>query len=424
MTPDHPSVPDAKTSKGCYRPIRLTQFDGATGVIPPEARTIYARCGTRHETKCASCAEVYRRDAITLIEKGVPKRRRKGHHLLFVTLTAPGAKYFGSANHRRTGQFTGACPCGVPHSPDDEILGAPLDFDKFDYDLAVRWNLSLPELWRRFLIALEREFPTQRIEYVKVVEVQRRGLFHIHAIVRIEPTKSGIVITDRELIKAGVVAASKIPDVGGHKFGKQVDVKFARQSPPKKRKNENDADYQKRVRQAMTRNTFARYLAKYATKGADHSLRKGGVGKYVVAHQMKLKKAAEPYAKEWELERKKEWREEQLALPRELRASVIMKKRALLIYETRANSMVQSFGFSGQFLTKSSKYSTTFKKLREKVREVARQKAAEIFGKDFDKFDWMVIGFGLFKEHEEYVANFWKDNLKIRGYEPPIFMSV
>jgi hypothetical protein len=421
MTTQTPTQPDQTTSKGCYRPIRLRQINLSTGEIPEGARAIYSRCGTRHETKCASCAEIYRRDAITLIEKGVPKRRRKGHHLLFVTLTAPGSEYFGSANHRQTGQFTGVCPCGTAHPQDDELLGAPIDFDKFDYDLAVRWNNSLPELWRRFIIALERTFPDQRIEYVKVVEVQRRGLFHIHTILRIEPTKNSGIIYDRESVKVGVIKAVRIPNVSGHKFGKQVDIKFARQNPPKKRKNETQADYQKRVRQSLTRNTFARYLAKYATKGSDHAKRKGKIGKYVVAHQVKLKQAALPYAESWKKARLVEWRETQRLLPKEDRANPMYKSKAEIVYETRANSMVQAFGFSGQFLTKSAKYSTTFKKIREKAKKVAQEKAQKLYGAIKDEYQWFVEGFGLIVEHRDYVMNYWKEHLKSRGYEPPDF---
>jgi len=417
-------TPDVTTSKGCYKPIRLTQLNTTTGEIPSDGRTIYARCGSRHESKCGSCAEVYRRDSITLIEKGVPKRRKAGNHLLFVTLTAPGAEYFGSSNHRRTGKFTGICPCGIEHSPTDELIGAPLDFEKFNYDLAVRWNYSLPELWRRFLIALERELPSQKFEYVKVVEVQRRGLFHIHTILRVEPKEENLAILDREKIKLGIVRASKVPNVEGHKFGKQIDVKFARQNPPKKRKGESKVEYQKRVRQALTRNTFARYLAKYATKGADHANRKGTVGKYVIAHHIKLKEAATPYAEQWERSHKRAWRVAQRSIPRELRSNPEVKTKAEIVYETRANNIIQGFGFSGQFLTKSSKYSTTFKKIREKAKQVARKKAIELYGKPDNKYTWIVSGFGLFVEHHQYVVDYWKDRLKSRGYEPPEFAVI
>ena len=414
-------TPEVATSKGCYKPIRLTQLNTATGEFPSDGKTIYARCGSRHESKCASCAEVYRRDAITLIEKGVPKRRKPGSHLLFVTLTAPGADYFGSSNHRRTGKMTGICPCGIEHSPNDDLLGAPLDFEKFNYDLAVRWNYSLPELWRRFIIALERELPTQKMEYVKVVEVQRRGLFHVHTILRIEPKEASLTILDKDKIRLGIIKASKVPNFDGHRFGKQVDVKFARQNPPKRRKGESKKDHQKRVNQALTRNTFARYLAKYATKGADHATRKGTIGKYVVAHHVKLKIAATPYAEEWEKSHKKAWKQEQRSLPRELRPNPEVKTKAEIIYETRANNIIQGFGFSGQFLTKSSKYSTTFKKIRERAKQVAREKAIELFGKPDRKYSWIVIGFGLVPEHRQYVMDYWRDRLKARGYEPPEF---
>jgi hypothetical protein len=395
---------DYRTARGCYHPIQLQEVGTSLG----EGRAIYVRCGTRRENKCAACAEQYRRDAITLIEKGVPKRRRKGYHLLFVTLTAPGADFFGSANHRRPGKKTGNCKCGKVHLPDDPLIGAPIDFEKFDYKRAAAWNDSLPELWRRFLIALEREMPTQRIEYVKVAEVQRRGLFHLHAILRVEITKEHKHALERSEVSKAIKIAAAIPDFEGNKFGRQVDVEFATQRPPQRRKGESEKDYKKRVNRTKTRNTFARYLAKYATKGTDHATRKGVVGKYVLAHHAKLRNASREKAEKLRDERLKTYSQKPDTNP----FIHSPQERAII---SRAEATVNDFGFAGQFLTKSRNYSTTFKAIREEQRKFAIASSEE------DKTEWEIIGFGVDVAHQDDALAYWEKNLKPRGYEPPLF---
>lgn len=397
------STLDYKTARGCYHPIQL-QEAGA----PQDGRAIYVRCGSRRENKCAACAEQYRRDAVTLIEMGVPKRRRKGYHLLFVTLTAPGAEFFGSANHRRPGQKTGTCKCGVVHLQDDPLIGAPIDFDKFDYEKAAAWNSALPELWRRFLIALEREMPTQRIEYVKVAEVQRRGLFHLHVILRVEITKEHQHALERSEVSKAIKIAAATPDFDGNKFGRQVDVAFANQRPPQRRKGESENDYKKRVNRAKTRNTFARYLAKYATKGTDHATRKGVVGKYVIAHHAKLRSASREKAL-----RLRDERLQAYALRTDINPFVYSPQERAII--SRAEATINDFGFAGQFLTKSRNYSTTFKAIR------ARQRTHAISTTSEDKTKWVMVGFGVDVQHHHEAIAFWEKHLKARGYEPPNF---
>lgn len=397
--------PIYREARGCYHPIQLRE----AGADLSSARQIYVRCGSRRENKCGACAEQYRRDAVTLIEKGVPKRRRKGYHLLFVTLTAPGAEFFGSANHRQPGKKTGLCKCGQTHDKKDPLIGAPIDFDSFNYERAVKWNNSLPELWRRFLIALEREMPTQRIEYVKVAEVQRRGLFHIHAILRVEISKEHKHALEREEVGRAVKRAARVPEVGENKFGKQIDVEFAKQRPPQKRKGESEKDYKKRVNRSMTRNTFARYLAKYATKGTDHATRKGVAGKYVLAHHAKLRSAIRPTAEQIKFDRLEE-------CERRGKTSYFdfsPQEKAVI---SRSQAMVNDFGFAGQFLTKSRHYSTTFKAIRAKQKKFAIATSME------DKTKWELAGFGLLPEHYSEANAYWENHLKPRGYEPPKLM--
>ncbi len=71
-----------------------------------------------------------------------------------------------------------------------------------DYTGSVLFNAYARELWRRFTIALRRTlarragltsktFAAQaRLSYAKVAEYQRRGVVHLHAIVRPYPAHS------------------------------------------------------------------------------------------------------------------------------------------------------------------------------------------------------------------------------------------
>jgi hypothetical protein len=139
----------------CHHPIRLRgpveHADQATG----EVREVYnceaepdgvllKACGARRESRCPSCAAVYRADVYQLLAaglrggKGVPDTVA-GHPRLFATITAPS---FGRVHTRRTqgrlvlpchphrqGQ---TCPhgqragCWHRHQPDDPRLGEPL----------------------------------------------------------------------------------------------------------------------------------------------------------------------------------------------------------------------------------------------------------------------------------------------------------
>jgi hypothetical protein len=135
-----------------------------------------------------------------------------GHPALFASLTAPS---FGVVHAQLVGpdgeslrcrprRDAPVCPHGVAlscpeiHAPDDPRLGEPLCLDCFDYAGAVIWNNLLGELWRRTMIYLPRKLAalrgmTQkelhalvRVSYVKVSEYQRRGLVHLHPVIRLD----------------------------------------------------------------------------------------------------------------------------------------------------------------------------------------------------------------------------------------------
>ena len=174
-----------------------------------------------------------------------------------------------------------------------------------------------------------------RLSYVKVVEFQRRGSVHLHALVRVDVRGDELgpspEETDADLLATALrIAAKKVsaPMAVGKEgrrmvWGDQVDAAVV-----------SDAENGRR--------RAAAYLAKYATKGADsdgvldHRLRGG------VPHDARL--------------------------PAHLRSLVETARelgRAPELTELRLHLWAHNGGFRGHFLTKSRRYSTTFGTLRD-----------------------------------------------------------
>ena len=234
----------ARSAGGCLRPVRLRpsmlRADPHTGELRPAAvdspdapdGVIYKACGDRRASVCPPCAETYRRDTWQLIAaglrggKGVPAEV-SAHPAVFVTLTAPS---FGLVHTRRTAS-TGRvlpcrprrkpapCPhgvdlrCGRHHEQDESALGLPLCLDCYQHAGQVVWNAHVGELWRRTVIGLRRELArvarargtAVRLSYAKIAEFQRRGIVHLHALMRLD----GLDLADKERIipPAGLTTA-------------------------------------------------------------------------------------------------------------------------------------------------------------------------------------------------------------------------
>ncbi|MYW14559.1 replication initiation protein, partial [Streptomyces sp. SID2955] len=282
---------------GCTNPVRLDghrteyQVDTTTGEIGSllhhldssalPAGQLLVRCNNRRATRCAACAETYRRDTFHLITAGL--RGGKGtpeqvgtHPRVFATFTAPG---FGPVHNRPSGGRD--CRCGIRHEEADPALGSPLDPDTYDYEAAVLWNAHAGALWRRFSIYLRREVAKRagltqrdfrdhaRISFAKVAEYQKRGAVHFHAVIRLDGPEGGDtpppawatteLLTDA--IRAAAAAARVDgPEIDGRShafvFGCQLDVRPIRSA------DFNDG-------QELTERAVAAYIAKYATKGAE-----------------------------------------------------------------------------------------------------------------------------------------------------------
>src|SRR3569833_151221 len=377
---------------GCAQPIRLkggrTTLDAHTGEIIESYSTddeptgyLPTACGNRRASRCPACADVYRDDSYHLIiagmrgGKGVPEDV-SAHPRGFATLTAPS---FGAVHGSR--QKAGkVLPCRPRrdgplsphgrseawlrrHQDDDPAIGQPICVDCYDYAGAVLWNAQAAELWRLFTLALPRHTAGilgmtrkafrqhARIGYARVIEYQRRGMIHFHSVLRIAgpdgPADAPPGWATPELLSQAIREAADeitvpLPALDGSGtaefvWGRQIDVQ------PVYVAAELDGIKDKSV---------ARYIAKYATKGAEAA----GTVDRPIRHPHELTEAnLSPHA------RRMIWTCLQLAeFPQ--------------YHDLRLRQWAHMLGYGGHFSTKSRRYSTTMTALRQE--RAAHQAAA------------------------------------------------
>ncbi|HEY0002863.1 MAG TPA: replication initiator [Actinoplanes sp.] len=252
----------------------MTTIEIATGRLLAERHTadmpdgvIYKPCGNRREAVCPACSQRYKRDAYQVVRaglvggKGVTEQVAR-HPAVFPTFTAPsfGEVHTRAVKHHTCNRRTECdcrpdpcharrdltvCPHGVRlvcfarHAETDRNLGTPLCLDCYDYAAQAVWNVTAGELWRRTSIAINRHIRQTakargvadvpvvtfdedgkertrwacpiRLSFGKAAEMQRRGVVHFHAIVRLDGYDPGdpdaIVAPPRELDAADLVAA-------------------------------------------------------------------------------------------------------------------------------------------------------------------------------------------------------------------------
>jgi hypothetical protein len=266
--------------------------------------------------------------------------------------------------------------CSVRHEADAIVLGDPLCAECFDYVGAVLWNAHVPRLWERTSLRLYLEVgrtaqmtdrqvrSALRLSYIKVVEFQRRGLVHLHVVIRADgrdgPGQLPPAWLDAEVLTRaveGAVASADvaIPAVPGAptraRWGTQYDVRVL---VPR-----DDGDS----------TAIAAYVAKYATKTAD--------GTAWLAH---------PIRSASQLERL-ELRPHVVTLVRTAWALERHKELSHLRLRTHAHTL----GYTGQFSSKSQRFSTTFTALR-RARALFVQGEPDYAG-DYDG-EWRYAGRG------------------------------
>ena len=349
---------EVRLASSCSHPIRIcgemVQLD--TGEI--RRRELKVACKDRRQVLCPACASLYKADAWILISAGLVggkgvDQAADGHPKVFFTLTAPsfGAVHTtranGTCHPRSKTQGFDRCGHGQPRSCDmqhegsDEILGSPLCLSCFDYRAAVLWNAHASRLFSHTMRQLQRRlaaaggvkrtdlWSVARINYLKVAEVQRRGLIHFHGILRADGsghassappswlTAEFLSQTMAEVVRSTTVTGS---DGGPRGWGRQFDL--AEVEP-----GDSHA---------------ASYLAKYSIKTTD--------GSKHFAYRFRTRRQIEQLGVDdhrrtlaltaWDLARQMDYRHLNLRLH------------------------AQAFGFTGQLITKSRGFTTTFQALR------------------------------------------------------------
>lgn len=417
----------AMTSRYCSRPIHLApvlsldEYRSHPWLMfrPRSYDGLYSKaCGSRRHNLCPSCSQIYKGDARQLIRSGLIGGKGisgevSNHPQRFATLTAPnfGAVHRSfSVNGKPERCHPGPknfCPhgmalnCSERHKEDDEIVGSPLCPKCYDYRAAVIWNAMSTKAWQRTTIYLRRElaklmdmseaeFKTLvRISYVKVIEFQRRGLIHLHLVIRADDAENRelpppISISTDKLELAFRLAAKrvKVPvDFGEGKavitWGEQIDT---------------------RAIDPGSTNAVANYLAKYATKSATDS---GGFERRIKdERQIEFAKAS-PHLRQmaqtaWELGQDPNYKKLNLA------------------------TWAHDLGHRGHFLTKSRRFSVTFKYLREIRREwqaaehVEHQGDDDFFGSEVEL---IFVGQGWLCAADAY----WTSKLRADHDEARIF---
>lgn len=295
---------------GCANPVRLAgavrRFSQA-GELEHEwtshrqaARALLVPCGSRHASRCPSCAARYRADTWRLIYAGLAGGKGRApsvraHPRVLLTLTAPG---FGPVHSRRldgNGRARTCRPrrggpvcghgepgwCGVRHVEDDPAVGSPLCSGCFDYPGAVLFNASTGALWHWTAVAAERALAAVtgrrvrdvkqavRLSYTRIVEWQARGVVHLHVIVRADDrgdpdTAPPGWVTGEVLAEALRAAAGRVQVVApGSRVGEWVFRWGPQCRADPIPSTGSDADERK----------LAGYVAKYVTKDAG-----GGLG--------------------------------------------------------------------------------------------------------------------------------------------------
>jgi hypothetical protein len=338
-------------------------IDTATGELAPLYGQASVACGNRRETVCPACSATYKRDARQLVRsglaggKGIPETVAE-HPCVFATFTAPS---FGlvHARRERNGKVLPCrarrnrtvCPhgrpasCPIRHRDKDPRLGRPLCLECYDYDSAVVFNACAGQLWRRFRTYLPRELArlrglTQREadalvrpRYVKVAEYQARGVVHFHAIIRLDlatdddswqpPPPDWTAVLLAAAVTAAASSAFVVVDVGNTgdtlklRFGAEIDARVIARG----------------TSSALTENAVANYIAKYVTKDADIP----GLPAY------RISSAAELTA---------------------LRCPPHYARMITAAWRLGYRRWAHQLGKGGHPLTKSQRFSTTFRKLR------------------------------------------------------------
>ena len=259
---------------GCAHPIRLrgNRLDRVNGELVDTG--IVVPCKDRRAAVCPSCSRLYQADAWQLVAAGIrggkgvspdvaraPPALRHPHRPLLRSGPQPVSIGDGGPalpTPTRCRRLSPRAVARLPRSGTPKaipLLGEPLCADCFDYRGAVLWNAHVPALWERTSSELYRAVAKAgglstkevrsmvRLSYMKVVEFQRRGLVHLHVVVRADgrdgPAEHAPVLARRSRCSSTAVndavarASVAVPAVGGTPLDPGVVGSRARRPGPR-----------------------------------------------------------------------------------------------------------------------------------------------------------------------------------------------
>jgi Replication initiator protein, pSAM2 len=298
-----------RSSGYCAHPIRLQghvdveDANGRRRVFSTDSEpdgVLRKACGNRRAAVCPPCAETYRWDAYQLLiaglcgGKGVPASVAE-HPLVFVTLTAPS---FGPVHSLRLGpdgQPRSCRPrrdgpvcehgvrlsCGELHTERDPCLGEPLCLDCYDHAGAVVWNNTVGELWRCTTIYLRRHVARhagltqaeaeRRVTpaYARVGEFHKRGLVHVHALVRLDRAMPDY--RRHELRAPDAVFTVDVLEQAVRSAVSEVHAKGSKYLGSPRVRWGDELDVRPLSDRGRPSREAAGYLAKYATKSTEQA---------------------------------------------------------------------------------------------------------------------------------------------------------
>lgn len=341
----------------CSHPIRLRGevVNLSTGEV--ESTAFKVACKDRREAVCPACSRRYGTDAWIIAATGLNGGKGVddsviGRPKLFVTVTAPsfgrvhtiapGGVCVQPGTGRAICQHGSPRTCHLRHEVGDPLLGQALCSECFNFRGAVLWNATASRLWtatvqqaRRnlavcFGVRREDLHRVARMHYLKVAEMQRRGLVHFHALVRLDETseETGLGRIDEVTMSSAwsraVGAASIEGALGSYRWGRRLNIQSLGSS-------ERDA--------RMT----STYLAKYVTKTSGDALE---LARRFDSRSDIAYRVSNPHLRLMALH-----------------AWDIGAEAALASLKLREHA--HSLGYAGHLITKSRGFSTTFGALRQ-----------------------------------------------------------
>jgi hypothetical protein len=416
----------------CEHPIRLIGgrdvIEKATGQLLDTQRDIRASmpCGNRRAARCAYCSTLYKYDAYNIVVYGLRGGQRTpdtvaANPRVFVTLTAPtfGRVHLGpdkQGNRRACNPRRDGSGCGRWHAPGDPLIGTPLDPEAYDYAGHVLFNALASKLWSATTKEIRRAFaqvlgiPRRKLsdhlklEFAKVAEYQTRGVVHFHAVIRIDgpdgPGSSPPACATLDQLETAIRNAVtsthvQVPDtreLGEHavSWGAQLDI----------RPIAGDA-----LGGELTDSTVARYVAKYATKGAEAAGSElpplacrdcDATGYRVIEGCGPIPcGSCEATGRRYDLDAWRLREHHRILIETCWRLGVIAELAPL-----RLRQWAHMLGFGGHFATKSRTYSTTFGALRQERADYMA--AHDPLATAFDESeDLIVINHWAFAGHDD-----------------------